>query len=395
MHFPPRRTPVLALALAPILAAAPLAASQDDNDVLGAQATFTMVFGSPLGIEGLTGDRSGNLYTAGRGSDGCPVWRIPIAGGPAVVVGTLPPPCGPAGLAFDAAGDLFVADGETVKRLTPNADTPPTATVFAAGVPGANGLAFDSRGALWVSDGVTGQGRVWKVTPDGTVTHVFSIQPMANDVNTVDGVGGTGRDARSLPPGAVTITPTSRSAANTAGSQAIVANGLAFDPQGSLYVADTARGAVWKVEFEHDGRLRSRVGCDTTFPPNTLCLDAVFAAHPFLEGLDGIALDSAGTIWGVANERNALVAVSQGRRVREVFRNAPGADRRRSGGPLEFPTSPFLSGNRLCITHSDGNRRDNVPNTGGEATPAGPARAKVSCLDQRLPVPGLPLPVAR
>ena len=43
------------------------------------------------------------------------------------------------------------------------------------------------------------------------------------------------------------------------------------------------------------------------------------------------------------------------------------------------------------ITQSDGNKRDNSPNTAGEERPAGPERSKISCLDQPLPVEGLPL----
>jgi sugar lactone lactonase YvrE len=197
-----------------------------------------------------------------------------------------------------------------------------------------------------------------------------------------------------LPPGTVTITPEGRSAANTAGSQHLVANGLAFDDDGSLFVADTARGAIWKVDFDRTGRLRSPTGCDTTFTSNTLCLDNVFVAHPFLEGSDGTALDRAGNIWAAANERNAIVAVTRRGEVVEFFRNAPDEETQlRNEGPLEFPTSPFLVGRKLCVTHSDGNRRDNVPNSGGEVGPGGPEVAKISCLDQSLPVAGLALPV--
>jgi hypothetical protein len=31
---------------------------------------------------------------------------------------------------------------------------------------------------------------------------------------------------------------------------------------------------------------------------------------------------------------------------------------------------------------TDGNRRDNSPNTAGEITPAGPDRGKISCMDR-------------
>ena len=361
-----------------------------------ADAEFTTIHLSTLGLEGLTGDRRGNLYSAARVAGGpCPVMRVPASGGQAAVVGTIPTPCGPAGLAFDADGRLYVADGGDgeVHVLTPNVVNPPVATVFATGVPGANGLAFDRRGDLWVSDGTTSQGRVWRVGSNGIPTEVFRIQPMVNEVNLVGGVGGVGRDPRSAPPATVTITPTSRSAANTLGSQHLVANGLAFTEDGTLFVTDTARGAIWKVELGRGGALRSPVGCDTTFTANTLCLDNVFVAHPILEGADGIALDRAGNIWVAPNERNAIGVVTKHGRVVEFFRNAAdGVTRLRNEGPLEFPTSPFLIGKKLCLTHSDGSRRDNSPNTAGEVGSGG-LLAKISCLDEPLRIPGLTLPV--
>lgn len=360
------------------------------------RAAFVTVYKSPLVIEGLTGDAEGNLYAPGRAQapEPCPVWRVALANGQKTLVGNLPGPCSPAGLAFNRGGDLFVADGDKIYQLRPSAEAPPTATVFAAGVPGANGVAFDRRGNLWVSDGVTAQGRVWRVAPDGKLAEVLRVQPVVNDVNVVDGGGGVGRDPRFAPPATVTFTPGGRAASNTAGSQHIVANGLAFSEDGSLLVADTARGAIWKVELDEQGKVKSPVGCDTTFSPNTLCLTNVFAAHPLLEGADGIALDTAGNIWVAANERNAVVVVTPHGHVREIFRNPPdGTTRLRNGGPLEFPTSPFLVDRKFCTTQSDLGRRDNAPNSGGEAGPSGPALAKVSCLDQPLPHPGLPLPV--
>jgi sugar lactone lactonase YvrE len=360
-------------------------------------ATFSTRITTPLVIEGLTGDSRGNLYTPARNAGvgvPCPVWRVSLARPALVVVGFVPAPsasqqCSPSGLTFNGVGDLFISEGDKIYVLTPNEANPPLAAVFAAGVPGTNGLAFDRRGDLWTGDGTTGQGRVWRVTPAGAVTEVFRVQPMANEVNLVAGVGGVGRDVRSLPPGTITVTPTSRNAANTAGSQPLVANGLSFNEAGDLFIADTARGALWKVEFDAHGNVQSRRGCDTTFTPNTLCLENVFVAHPLLEGADGIALDRAGNIWVDANERNAVVFVSSHGRVTEIFRNPPNASQLRNEGPLESPASPFLLGDTLCTSNSDGNRRDNFPSTAGEIGGANQPKGKISCLDQRLNVPGL------
>lgn len=369
----------------------------------------TLIVTSPRGIEGLTGDSSGNLYTAGSGAAPCPIYRINLARPSLTVVGNVPTAlaasCAFAGLTFNAAGDLFIADigAGRIYRLTPNATTPPNATLFVSGVPGTNGLAFDRDGNLWTDDSITGRGRVWRISSSGGVCEpsfigceeVFRIQPMANEVNLdANGLGGVGRDVRDLPPGKITVTPTSRKAADTAGSQELVANGLAFNQSGDLFVSDTARGAIWKVQFDNQGNLKSPTGCDETFKSNTLCLSNVFVAHPILEGADGIALDVAGNIWVDANERNAVAVVTTAGRVVEVFRNPVNASGLRNSAAdnttiLEFPTSPFLLGKTLCTANSDGDRRDNSPRAAGEINGGG----KISCMNEPLIIPGMPLPV--
>ena len=383
---------VVAIAAAVLAGATAIGDHEPRYRPLGDDAKWTTVLKTTIGLEGLTSDRHGNLYTPGRpGTTACPILRTTTSGATPVVVGNIAAPCNPTGLAFDRDGDLFIADGARIVTLRPSAASPPTATVHATDVPGANGVAFDRDGKLWVSDGGTAQGRVWRIGGDRTPVEMFRVQPTANDVN-VDaaGVGGVGRDNRGLPPGTITITPTGRQAANTLGSQHLVANGLAFDRDGDLLVADTARGAIWHVAIDHRGRVKSPTGCDTTFTPNTLCLDNVLVAHPFLEGVDGITLDRAGNILGAVNERNAIVVVRNHPhppRTVELFRNpVDPATRLRNQGPLEFPTSPVIVGRTLCVTSSDGARRDNFPNSGGEVGPTVPERAKVSCLDEDLPV---------
>jgi sugar lactone lactonase YvrE len=397
---------VIAVLLAGTIVSVASIATRADNDhdrdsSLPRNATFTTLIVTPLAIEGLTGD-SGNLYTTGRApvTVPCPVWKTSVVSPTLVVVGFIPNPvaCNPSGITFDEHGNLYVADAAgtgTVWKLTPNETTTPTATAFATGVPGTNGLAFDRDGNLWTGDGTTGLGRVWRIVAQGGACEptfagckeVFRIQPMRNGA-------GVGRQADTLQPAGVP----------PANPQPLVANGLAFTPDGDLYIADTARGAIWKAEFRRHGELKSATGCDKTFTDNTLCLDNVFVAHPYLEGTDGIALDREGNIWNSANERNAIVVVTKKGDVVEVFRNpVNAAGLRNSADPavgnnhiLELPTSPFLLGRKFCTSQSDGDRRDNSPRAAGEvnggaATPG--ARGKISCMDQELESPGLRLPV--
>ena len=376
-----------------------------------ANATFTTLTTTPLAIEGLTGDNSGNLYTVGRNAGNgvpCPVWKINIANpSRLVIVGNIPvspsmTQCAPLGLAFNKAGDLFVADGDRILFFTPNAVSPPTADVYATGVPGTNGVAFDHDGNLWTGDGGTGLGRVWKITgrgadcanaTDDRCEEVFRIQPMNN---------GSALGGLSLGVGRVnsTLQPNNNPAPN---AQNAVANGLAFNAQGNLLVADTARGALWLVTFDKSGNLVSKLGCDDTFDPNTLCLENLFRADPRLEGVDGIALDISGDIWASVNERNAIVFTvffGTSNSV-DVFRNpVNGNSGLRNAGDLsvgnshilEFPTSPFLSGTKFCTANGDNNRRDNSPSNAGEIGGAGAPLGKISCMDQPLGTSGLPLP---
>ena len=377
----------------------PAWADDDHHARFPRDATFSTRVLTTLQIEGLTGDDAGNLYTTGRGASPCPVWRLSLSSPTPVTpvpVGFVPAPCSPSGIAFNAGGDLFISDNDKIWTLTPNAGTPPTATIYASGVPGTNGLAFDRGGNLWTGDGTTGQGRVWKIPPGGGAgIEMVRVQPLSNEVNlNAAAVGGVGRDIRTLPPGAITVTQTTRNAQNILGSQPLVANGVAFTHHGDLLVADTARGAIWKIELDRRGEIRSAVGCDTTFTANTLCLDNILVTHPLLEGADGIALDEAGNIWVAANERNAIAVVTREGRTVEIFRNPPSATTRlRNEGPLETPTSPFLLGHKFCTANSDGNRRDNVPNTAGEISPGGPNIGKISCMDQPLKIPGMRLPL--
>ncbi len=123
----------------------------------------------------------------------------------------------PCGLAFDSAGNLYVANGSvagTVDKVTPAG----AMSVFASGLSGAEGLAFDAEGNLYVSDGGIA-GTICKVTPAGAVSTFV-----------------------------------------TSGLEAPA--GLAFDAAGNLYVANSDLNTVCKV---------TPTGAVSTFVSSGIC----------------------------------------------------------------------------------------------------------------------------
>jgi sugar lactone lactonase YvrE len=189
------------------------------------------------------------------------------------------------------------------------------AETFATGTEGANGIVFDKQGSLFVSGGRSG--KIFRIAPNGG-----PAQPAAQ------------------------IEPHTRKLPDGKSEQATVANGLEIDAAGNLYVADSARGAVWKIAMSSDGNAGK---------------PAVFAQSALLEGVDGLAFDASGNLWAVANERNALLTVSADGKIQEVAKND-------SKGPLEFPSAIVFVGKTGYISNYDTARRDNLDSNGKTAS---------------------------
>jgi sugar lactone lactonase YvrE len=173
----------------------------------------------------------------------------------------------PAGIAFDTAGNLFVADTGTgtIFKFTPTGSQ----STFASGLTSPYGLAFDGSGTLFVADGSSGA--ILRFTPSGvkstfasglgqavglafdTLGHLF-----VTDVNTgtifrfnASGIRSTFASGLSDPAG------------------------LAFDRTGNLFVADNMSGTIFKF---------TPAGGKTTF-----------AAA--LGNVHGLAFDSSGNLF--------------------------------------------------------------------------------------------------
>jgi len=276
-------------------------------------------------VESITADREGRLYLPDRVSGN--VLRVDPKSPKPVVVGRIEAReikgkkvnADGGGIAINQQGDLFIASSPfaevvRIRAADLNVAKPGTAQTFATGTEGANGIVFDKQGNLFVSGGRNGI--VYRVGPNGGVA-----QP------------------------AVKLEPYTRKLPDGKTEQAAVANGLDFDAKGILYVADTARGAIWKIEMQTDGKGSKPM---------------LFAQSPLLEGVDGTAFDADGKLWAAVNERNAIVTVTRDGNVQEVAKNG-------SAGPLEFPSAIVFVGNTAYISNYDTPRRDNMDANGQTA----------------------------
>ena len=269
-------------------------------------------------VESLAADPRGMLYACDRVSGN--VWRIDPRNPKLIVVGKVQEReiggkkvlANVSGIGFNQAGDLYLTAGgfnEVLRIRGRNLDPkePGVAQTFAIETEGANGIAFDKNNNLYVSGGRNG--RIYRTGAEGGRAEIFSQIPL---------------HTRKLPDGK--------------SEQALTANGIVFDKQGTtLYITDAARGAIWKLSVA-DGRAGQPV---------------LLSQSALLEGADGPSFDPQGNLWVAANERNAVVMVQPDGRVFDIQKND-------SKGPLEFPTSVVFVDANAYVSNFDTPRRDNL-----------------------------------
>jgi sugar lactone lactonase YvrE len=242
-----------------------------------ASATFN-------GPGGVAFDSAGNLYVA---DDGNYVIRK-ISGG---VVSTLAGTVGtrgdtgnlfydPQNLCVDSAGNIYVADGlgNVIRKVTP---TGTVSTLAGSGTAGAldatgasaefkdpTGIAVDAAGNVYVAD--NGNNTVRKVTPAGVVTTIAGIAGAAGSTNGKLGVGLLNGPA-----------------------------GVAVDAGGNVYVADSLNSTIRMVTT---GGFLSTIGGAAGDPEN---IDGLAAASRFSDPGD-VTVDSNGIVY-VADTLNDTI----------------------------------------------------------------------------------------
>ena len=230
--------------------------------------------------------------------------------------------CNPAALAFDAGGNLYIADSGNcrVRRI----DTRGTISTVAGGGTCGDagdygpataaqlrtpfGLAFDGAGNLYISD--LKANRVRMVSPAGTIV------PFAgNGVPSSGGDGGLGIYAQLNTP-----------------------RHLAVDRAGSVYIADTLNGRVRKVEAQI---ITNVAGTQTNGG------SALGATNTYLGGLNGIALDVAGNLYLLQPVSGYISAVSPTGSIRTIAGNGQeafsGDGGLASSATLNAPAGPWMN----------------------------------------------------
>jgi uncharacterized protein (TIGR03437 family) len=222
---------------------------------------------------GVVSDREGNLYVADSGNNR--VRKISTSG----IITTVAQLSAPQGLAIDGAGNLFTIEHNSVRKISPAGTITTAVGTGTGGFSGDGGsaldaqlqaptdIAIDAAGNLYIGD--SGNHRVRKVSPNGTITTVAGngIQggssgdggPAVNAtidgplLLTVDGAANlyitdfNNRRIRRVASSGVitTFAGTGTPGVSGDGGQATAATmdpwGLAFDATGNLYVADYGR----------------------------------------------------------------------------------------------------------------------------------------------------------
>jgi ATP-dependent protease HslVU (ClpYQ) peptidase subunit len=236
-------------------------------------------------------------------------------------------------LTVDATGNVYVADtsNHKIRKITPDGKV----TTLAGGTAGfldgtsisakfsyPTGVALDAAGNVYVADG--NNQKIRKITPDGEVTTLAgSTIGFADGIGTeakfnnptrvaVDATGNVyvsddnNNKIRKITP-AGTVTTLAGSTRGSEDGSATTAQfgylyGLAVDRVGNVYVADTGNHRIRKIT--PSGTVSTLVGSKPGFEDGSITV-AKFNSPK------GVALDAAGNVYVADSENNKIRKISQ------------------------------------------------------------------------------------
>lgn len=176
---------------------------------------------------------------------------------------------GPAGLAFDVQGNLYVANNRsgTISRVSPNGSS----VIFASGLRDVSGLAFDAQGNLFASSvaaAARNGGFVSRITPNGTVSTFATNLTNPVDVK-FDRAGNLYISDRNASGVTRILTNGTRTSFV---SNIEIPYGLSFDALGTLYLSTTDGSSgvsIFRISpsgatstFSNSVRTPSGLACD-------------------------------------------------------------------------------------------------------------------------------------
>lgn len=234
--------------------------------------------------------------------------------------------CSSLGIVFASDGNLYVSDNQNhggkglgksrVLRVVFENGKAMRAEVVAVGLHAANGIA--SKGdSVYVNETTFGPG-----DPMDSGTYRFKLAELKADAPLK--VDGTLKDPHVI----FTL--------KTRGPVKVGANGLCFDGDGNLFVANFGDHEIWKLSFDGAGNVKE---------------SKLFANVACAESVDGMQYDGEGAIWFADFMGNAVVRVcAQSGRATVVAKNPPNDG---LNGELDSPSECIRLGHKVYVSNID------------------------------------------
>jgi sugar lactone lactonase YvrE len=230
------------------------------------------------------------------------------------------------GLVFASDGNLYVSDNQNLAgkgmgksrllRVAFEGGKAARVEVVAVGLHAANGIAAKGD-SVYVNETTFGEG-----DPMDSGTYRFKLAELKADAPVT--VDGTLKDPHVI----FTL--------KTRGPVKVGANGLCFDGEGNLCVANFGDQEIWKVSFDEAGAVKG---------------SALFTKVTCAESVDGLQYDGEGSLWFADFLGNAIVRVCAKSGQAEVVAKNPPCDGHK--GELDSPSECIRLGEKVYVSNID------------------------------------------